>query len=126
VSQHSVACSLEIFSRLLAQIFLLKTRLQFVSACAPGLWEYPEDGSADRHFFISARKQYGRKMNKFFSCRVTVTCSSAVAGASYSCKVQAAFDSLHCLRSVTAVLVWKSQLSIVHLTGCLCRVPRRA
>lgn len=50
VSQHSVACSLEIFSRLLAQIFLLKTRLWFVSACAPGLWEFPEDQSARQTF----------------------------------------------------------------------------
>lgn len=52
VSQHSVACSLEIFSRLLAQIFLLKTRLQSVSASAPGLWEFPEDGSVDRRLFL--------------------------------------------------------------------------
>lgn len=57
VSQHSIACSLEIFSSLLAQIFLLKTRLRFVSICAPGLWELPEGGSADRRFSKSAGKQ---------------------------------------------------------------------
>lgn len=57
VSQHSVASSLEIFSRLLAQIFLLETKFQFVCACAPGLWDFPEDGSAGMHLFKSNGKQ---------------------------------------------------------------------
>lgn len=42
VSQQSVACSLEILSRLLAQTCLLKSRLWFVSVWAPGLWEFPK------------------------------------------------------------------------------------
>lgn len=42
MSQQSVACSLEILSRLLAQICLLKSRLWFVSVWAPGLWEFPK------------------------------------------------------------------------------------
>lgn len=49
VSQHNIASSLEMFSILLAQIFLLK-RLQFAPAHAAGLGECAEVGSADGHF----------------------------------------------------------------------------
>lgn len=86
VSQQSVACSLEILSRLLAQIYLLKTRLWFVSVCAPGLWEFPEDESADRRFFQSAGNR-ARKENQFISpshgVAVTATVQSQVPPARY-------------------------------------------
>lgn len=49
MSQHNIASSLEMFSILLAQIFLLK-RLRFAPAHAAGLGECAEVGSADGHF----------------------------------------------------------------------------
>lgn len=67
VSQHDIACSLEMFSILLAQIFLLK-RVQFAPAHAPGLGECAEVGSADGHFCKGPGKSKARKENWLLFC----------------------------------------------------------
>lgn len=113
VSQQSVACSLEILSRLLAQIYLLKTRLGFVSTWAPGLWQFPEGEFADRHFF----SQLGTRLERRISSFPLLTRVQSLQQGSLSCLVPG--RSCRCEgqvhSSAAAMLVQKRQICIVWL-----------
>lgn len=122
VSQQSVACSLEILSRLLAQIYLLKTRLWFVSTWALGLWQFPEGESADRHFFSQLGTGLERRISLFplltrLQSLQQGICSCLVPGVSCRCEGQAVSDHLH--SSAAAMLMQKRQICIVCLTPLL-------